>query len=495
MSDPLALSLPCLADALRERSVSAVDVVSAAVARHERFGERLRAYKLWDGERALAAAREVDRAIAAGRSVGPLAGVPVSVKDLYGVDGLPTFAGTSRQLPEKWSNDAWLVARVRTAGGCIVGKTHTVELAFGGVGINPHWDTPWNPWDADVHRVPGGSSAGAGVSLCEGSALLALGSDTGGSIRIPAALTGNVGMRTSLGRWPTTGVVPLSSTLDTVGALARTVEDSAWFFGSVDPRWGDPRALLDQLERTQVRDLRIGIPRCDIWEACQADVREALDLALAELEAHGATLVEIDGELLDDGFELALAQRPLAATELRAFLDRELPAWMEQLAPIVRERLSHAPGPDDALYRDALARHRRLVVEAAALFELADVLALPANIITPPPVSELTDLGRYAQVNRAILRPHYPVSVLGLTAISVPAGLDDTGMPVGLQLVGRGGADEALLGVALACQRVLGTSARELGTPPALVASAEGANAGQSFGASTRAPSAIASEG
>jgi aspartyl-tRNA(Asn)/glutamyl-tRNA(Gln) amidotransferase subunit A len=468
MSDPLALSLAALATEIRERRMSAEEVVRAALARHERLGSRLRAYKLWDGDRALDAAREVDRALTAGRDVGPLAGVPTSVKDLYGVDGLPTFAGTPRQLPEKWSRDAWLVARVRAAGACIVGKTHTVELAFGGVGINPHWETPWNPWDAESHRIPGGSSAGAGVSLCEGSALLALGSDTGGSIRIPAALTGNVGQRTSLGRWPTTGVVPLSSTLDTVGALTRTVEDAAWFFGSVDPEWGDPRALLQQLERTQLKGTRIAIPRCDIWEECQADIKDALDVALADLEAHGAVLLEVDGALLDDGFELALAQRPLAATELHAFLERELPEWMDLIAPIIRERLSHAPDANDPQYLDALARHRRLVGEAKTLFEGADVLALPSNLITPPTVHELADLGRYAQVNRAILRPHYPVSVLGLTGISVPAGLDDTQMPVGLQLVGAGGSDEALLGIALACERVLGTATQVLGRPPAV---------------------------
>jgi aspartyl-tRNA(Asn)/glutamyl-tRNA(Gln) amidotransferase subunit A len=487
MSDPLALSLAALSTELRERRVSAVELMTAALDRHERLGDRLRAYKMWDGGRALAAARKVDRAISAGRSVGPLAGVPVSVKDLYGVDDLPTFAGTPRQLPERWSKDAWLVARVRAAGACFVGKTHTVELAFGGVGINPHWETPWNPWDADTHRIPGGSSAGAGVSLCEGSALLALGSDTGGSIRIPAALTGNVGLRTSLGRWPTTGVVPLSSTLDTVGALARTVEDTAWFFGSVDPKWEDPRALLKQLERTKLRGTRVGIPRCDIWEECQPDIREALDLALAALEAHGASLVEIDGELLDDGFEVALAQRPLAATELRAFLERDLPGWIDILHPIIRERLSHAPLPGDPLYLEAVARHRRLVAQASALFEQADVLALPTNIMTPPPVAELADLGRYAQVNRQVLRPNYPVSVLGLTAISIPAGLDDTAMPVGLQLVGRGGADEALLGVALAAERVLGTAAAQFGTAPAATP--------QPARASTRTPSEIASDG
>jgi aspartyl-tRNA(Asn)/glutamyl-tRNA(Gln) amidotransferase subunit A len=468
VNDPLALSLPDLADALRDRRVSAAEVMSAALGRHERFGARLRAYKLFDGERALAAARRIDEGLAAGRDPGPLAGVPVSVKDLYGVDGLPTYAGTKKQLPEKWSKDAWLVARVRAAGACIVGKTHTVELAFGGVGINPHWDTPWNPWDADTHRIPGGSSAGAGVSLCEGSALLALGSDTGGSIRIPAALTGNVGMRTSLGRWSTDGVVPLSRTLDTVGALARTVEDTAWFFGSVDPSWGDPRALLEQLRRVTLDGVRIGIAKGDIWEECQPDIEDVLESALAELEAHGAEVVEVGGSLLDDGFELAIGQRPIAAPELRAFLERELPEWIELLHPIVRERLANAASSDDVSYREAVARHRRLVDEATALFADADVLVLPSNLVTPPPVSELADLGLYAQVNRQVLRPHYPVSVLGLTGISIPAGLDETGMPVGLQLIGKGGEDEKLLGFALAAERVLGTARKELGVPPAL---------------------------
>lgn len=468
MNDPLSLSLPDLAQALRDRRISAAEIVGAALDRHERFGESLSAYKLFDGERALATARDIDQQLGTGHDPGPLAGVPVSVKDLYGVNGLPTFAGTRRQLPEKWSKDAWLVARVRAAGACIVGKTHTVELAFGGVGINPHWETPWNPWDADTHRIPGGSSAGAGVSLCEGSALLALGSDTGGSIRIPAALTGNVGQRTSLGRWPTDGVVPLSSTLDTVGALARTVEDSVWFFGSVDPAWGDPRALLDQLGSADVSDLRIGMPRCDIWDECQADIKDDLDTALAELEAQGARVIEIDGALLDDGFEVAIGQRPIAAPELRLFLERELPGWLEILHPIVRERLANAVTRDDPIYLEAISRHRRLVAEAPGLFAEVDVLALPSNLITPPPVFELTDLGRYAQINRQLLRPHYPVSVLGLTGISLPAGLDETGMPVGLQLVGRGGEDEKLLGHALAVEKVIGTGKKELGTPPAL---------------------------
>jgi aspartyl-tRNA(Asn)/glutamyl-tRNA(Gln) amidotransferase subunit A len=261
-------------------------------------------------------------------------------------------------------------------------------------------------------------------------------------------------------------VVPLSSTLDTVGALTRTVEDQAWFFGSVDAEWGDPRALLDQIGRAEVRGLRIGIPKSDIWDACQPDIEDALQEALAELEARGATLVDIDGALLDDGFEVAIGQRPIAGPELRAFLERELPDWVGILAPIIRERLASAPQLSDPAYLEALARHRDLVAQAPSLFERADVLALPANLVTPPPVSELGDLGLYAQTNRATLRPHYPVSVLGLNGISLPAGLDDSAMPLGLQLVGRGGEDEALLGIALAVERVLGTASEQIGRPP-----------------------------
>ena len=171
----------------------------------------------------------------------PLCGIPVSVKDLYAVDGMPTYAGSARTLPgDPWSRDGELIARLRRAGAVFVGKTHTVEFAYGGVGINPHWGTPRNPWDADTARIPGGSSCGAGVSLWEGSAMLALGSDTGGSIRIPSAFTGVVGHKPTKGRLPTTGVTQLSSTFDTTGTLARTVTDSAWFFGCADSRWGDP---------------------------------------------------------------------------------------------------------------------------------------------------------------------------------------------------------------------------------------------------------------
>ena len=468
MNEILSRSIAHIASALRRGEFSATELMTAALDRHTQFGERLQAYKLFDAESALASARAADQLLAGADDTPPLTGIPISVKDLYGVDGLPTFAGTPRQLPEKWSRDAWLVAQLRGAGAIMVGKTHMVEMAFGGVGINPNWSTPWNPWDDETHRIPGGSSSGAGVSLWEGSALIALGSDTGGSIRIPAALTGTVGQRTTRGRWPTDGVVPLSHTFDTVGALTRTVEDSIYFFGCVDPQWGDPQPLLERLATTSLGDVRIAVPQCAIWDDCEIDIADALDGVLARVDGLARHVVEIDGGLLDEAFELSLGRRRIASTECRAFLERELPGWLDILHPIVGSRVVRGLTPDHPDYHAALADHRRLANRADELFGEADILVLPGNIISPPPVADLADLDRCGETNAAILRPTYPLSVLGLTAISIPVGLDGNGMPIGLQLVAPGGQDEALLGVALAVEREFGTALQSLGRPELL---------------------------
>jgi aspartyl-tRNA(Asn)/glutamyl-tRNA(Gln) amidotransferase subunit A len=467
MTDLLSLPLPRIAEALRERAASARELTEAALERHADRGERLHAYKVFDVEGALAAADRADDLLTHEPEPPPLCGIPYSAKDLYGARGLPTFAGTARRLPDVWSNDAWLVGRLRAQGAVLTGKTHTVELAFGGVGINPHWGTPVNPWDADVHRIPGGSSCGAGVSLWEGSALLALGTDTAGSIRIPASLTATVGHKTTKGRWPTDGVVPLSGTFDSVGTLSRSVEDSVYFFGAIDRSWGDPAKLLDALSDARPSGLRIAVPRCAIWEECQPDIAGVLQDALAELSAAGARIVESDGALLDEACRHYMTGG-IAASECRDFLARELPGWIEILHPIVGSRIEAAAyALSDPAYAAALEAHHRLAAAAPTLFEDAPLLALPAGIITPPPVAELDDLSRYGQVNASVLRPTAPVSMLGLCAIAMPVGLDAARMPVGLQLVAPGGADEALLAAALAAERVLGTGRDRLGVPPA----------------------------
>ena len=213
--DLLSGALIEVARDLREKRVTARELIEAVIARHERFGERLHAYSLWAPEQARAVAAAADAAFSAEVTVGPLQGLPVSIKDLFAASGYSCFAGSSRRLPsDPWEQDGPLVATLRRQLGVITGKTHMVEFAFGGTGHNSHWGAPYNPWDATAHRAPGGSSSGAGVSLLEGSALLAFGSDTAGSVRIPACMTGTVGLKVTLGRWPADGVVPLSPTFE-----------------------------------------------------------------------------------------------------------------------------------------------------------------------------------------------------------------------------------------------------------------------------------------
>jgi aspartyl-tRNA(Asn)/glutamyl-tRNA(Gln) amidotransferase subunit A len=463
---------------LRRREVTATELIQSAIDRHEGLDGTLHAYKHFDAEGALTQAQAADTildacAAKAGTSLAPVApplcGIPVSVKDLYGVDGTPTFAGSARQLPpETWSRDAWLIQRLRAAGAVLMGKTHTVEFAYGGVGYVPHWDTPRNPWDADVARIPGGSSCGAAVSLWEESALVALGSDTGGSIRIPAAFTGVVGHKTTKARWPTDGVVQLSSTFDTVGALTRTVEDSVHFFGSVDTKWSNPATLTEALETTSIDGLRIGMPECTIWEACQSDIRDVLESTLEQIEGAGARLERIVATMLDDAVDLYMTGG-IGKAECHAFLSEQLPDWLDLLHPTVGRRLDDPISLDSDDYRRAIARQRRTAAFSELLFADVDVLVLPGNLITAPPISEIAnDLDRYVEVNYATLRPTCPANLLELCAITLPAGLDASGMPVGLQIIARGGDDESLLGVALAVERVLGTADERLGRPRTL---------------------------
>lgn len=468
MGHPLDRPLAGISLALRDGEISASELVEEAIRRHESRSPRLHAYKLFDSEGARAMAGRADALLASREDVPPMCGIPFSAKDLYGVEGLPTFAGTPRRLPARWSADAWLVARLREQGAVLTGKTHTVEMAYGGVGLNPNWETPRNPWDAGTHRIPGGSSSGAGVSLAEGSAVVALGTDTGGSIRIPASMTGAVGHKTTRGRWPTDGVVPLSHTLDTVGALTRSVEDAVWFFGSIDPGEGDPPGLARRLAGRAGEGIRIGVPDGGIWDTCQADIAAVLRASLEELAGAWWPIDATDGALLDEACDLYMTGG-ISGVESLGFLRAELPGWLDILHPIVGKRIEAAAARTPDEYRAALAERERLAASAGSLFGGADVLALPTHLLTPPAVEGLSELERYSEVNAVTLRPTAPVSMLGLCAVTLPVGRDASGMPVGLQLVAPAGQDELALAAALAAEGVLGYASTRLGTPDRVI--------------------------
>jgi aspartyl-tRNA(Asn)/glutamyl-tRNA(Gln) amidotransferase subunit A len=455
-----------IAGDLRDRRVTARELVEAAIGRHERFGERLHAYSFWAPEEARAIAAAADAAFAAGVAVGPLQGLPVSIKDLFAASGYPCFAGSSRRLPaDPWERDGPLVARLRRQLGVVMGKTHMVEFAFGGTGHNSHWGAPWNPWDASAHRAPGGSSSGAGVSLLEGSAFLALGSDTAGSVRIPASMTGTVGLKITLGRWSTEGVVPLSPTFDTPGLLARSVADVAYGFAALDPAGIDPAGFIARAGARDLAGVHIGVGDPFLWQECDAGIAETAREAVNALVEAGAIAREFTLPEAEAAYAVFL-QGSLSAVELRCFLDRELPDWLPQLDPVIAPAIRNAETLSARDYLARLARLRALAHSAAPRLDAVDVIAAPTLCLTPPPMSEVADADSHLRVNRRIVRNTVAVNYLGLCAITMPVGRDPAGMPVGLQLTASAGAEERLLAIALAAERVLGTAADRLGTPP-----------------------------
>ncbi len=465
MTDLYDRPLAELAAALGSGEVSAETVAEEAISRHERHGEALHAYKDWDAERFRAQARAADAALEAGQTPGPVHGVPVSVKDLYGLDGTPSFAGTPRRMPPEWERDGPVVAVLRQSGAVFSGKTHTVEFAFGGLGTNPHWGTPRNPWDANAHRVPGGSSSGAGVSVIEGSAIFALGSDTAGSVRIPATLAGIVGLKVGIGRWSAAGIVPLAASLDTPGVLARTVADTAHVFAVIDPAWTAPAVLLESIAGFDLAGVRLGI--CDdyTWRDASPGVVEAVESALHELATKGAHLTPMELPEAKASYDMHFAGG-LIAPECAAFLHDELPEWIDLLDPIIAVRIK---GMAELTAMEILSRQRRTQAMAESARErlaTVDALAMPTTVVSPPTVEEVAETDDYLRLNRQMPRNTVPVNMLGLIAITMPVGLDAAGMPVGLQLVMRHGEEERLLALALAVERAIGTGRDRLGVAP-----------------------------
>ena len=356
------------------------------------------------------------------------------------------------------------MAALRRQLGVIMGKTHMVEFAFGGTGQNSHYGAPYNPWDATAHRSVGGSSSGAGVSLLEGSAQLAFGSDTAGSVRIPASMTGNVGLKVTLGRWSTEGVVPLSFTFDTPGLLARSVADVAYGFAAVDPAGIDPVGFMARATARDIAGIRIGIGDAFLWHDCDPGIAETAQEALDALMRAGAVAQDFALPEAEGAYAVFL-EGGLSAIELRSFLDRELPDWLPQLDPVITPAVHAAESLSARDYLARGARLRALAQRAAPRLTAVDVIASPTLCLTPPLMSDVVDADNHLRVNRRTVRNTVAVNYLGLCAITMPVGRDRAGMPVGLQLIAPANAEEKLLRIALAAERVLGTAMDRLGTP------------------------------
>jgi aspartyl-tRNA(Asn)/glutamyl-tRNA(Gln) amidotransferase subunit A len=472
MAGAIGKPLAAVARLLRDGKLAAEALAEEAIARQQRYAH-LNAYKTFEPRTVLQAARAADAALKAGGDAGPLHGIPVSVKDLYGVAGYPTFAGSPKRLPEAWEREGPVMAALRRQMGVVTGKSHTVEFAFGGLGTNPHWGTPRNPWGGAEHRIPGGSSSGAGVSLGQGSAMVALGSDTGGSVRLPATFTGNAGLKVTIGRWSTDGIVPLSPSMDTPGPLARTVADVAYAFAAFDPAGHDANAFLGRLARAELSGVRIGVCDSFMWDDLDPGIGEAAKRALDDAARKGARIVKIDFPEMREAYEMHLKGSVLSV-ELKQFLDDALPAWKATLEPIIQRRVADGGAIDATEYIRRLRWCADKNKAANARLAEVDVIAMPTSPLSPPRLSEVTSVDGYIAHNRKSFRFTCGVNLLALCALSMPVGLNKAGLPVGLQLVSRSGNEERLLEVAFALERAIGTGEDRMGRPPLDKASKKG---------------------
>ncbi|RDI62024.1 amidase [Microvirga subterranea] len=398
-------------------------------------------------EAARIAADAADARKGAGLSLGPLDGAIVSIKDLFDVAGETTTAGSValKDMPPA-AKDATVVARLRQAGAVIVGKTNMVEFAFSGLGLNPHYGTPGNAADPD--RIPGGSSSGAGVSVAEGTSDISIGSDTGGSVRIPAALNGVVGFKPTARRVPLAGAFPLAPSLDSIGPLARSVQDCA-----------DADAVMAGEEPEALRSfplsgLRIGVPRGRLFDEQEEMVGDAFEATLERLARAGARIVDHSIEDLLAAMAETTVHASIASIEAAEVHADWLDAKADLIDPRVRWWIARSGKVAAPVYIRMLRRRRELAAAMDARLAPVDVLALPTTTVSAPLTAPLlTDDKLYNRTDWLVLRNTMFGNQFDLTGISLP--IPDCPRPVGFMMVARHGQDRRLLEIAASVERAL----------------------------------------
>ncbi|MEE2746356.1 MAG: amidase [Pseudomonadota bacterium] len=455
--------IKAIQEAFRNNELKARDLLEEAISNHNKWDKELNAYKTWDTEYARRQADIADKAFQKNKDLGPAQGIIFSIKDIYGAKGFPIFAGSPKSLPIEWEEDGQVVAEIRDQLAIIPGKTHTVEFAFGGLGTNIHWKTPRNPWDSSHHRAPGGSSSGAGVSLWEGSALIAFGTDTGGSVRVPASMTGNVGLKTTKNRWSTDLITVLSTSFDTPGILAKSVSDVAHGFSAIDPTARNLESA--PINALDVGEITIGLTKDYFWERCSDDIAEVIENTLSELSAAGAKIFHTSVPEAEEAIKVS-GNGAIVPSEGLAFLQDSLPDWIPTLDPNVSARLEIAKTSNTLDYIRGLNSLSNLGSSFQSRFDHFDILCVPTVPITPPRLDEIDNPEAYAKCNLLALSNTMPGNLLGVCAINIPVGLDRKGMPVGMQLIAPAAKDEKLLSIALGIENLVGTPANRLGLPP-----------------------------
>ena len=415
---------------LRDGRLTATALSESVLARIAVTEPRLNAYLTVTSEMAREGAARADAELTAGHDRGPLQGIPFALKDMFDVVGLPTSGG-SRLLRERMpSEDAVVVEKLRAAGVVLTGKLNLHELAYGTTSVNPHFGPVRNPWQPD--HVSGGSSGGGGAALAVGSCLGTLGTDTGGSVRIPAALCGVVGLMPTYGRVSRRGVLTLAWSLDHVGPIAKSVEDAALILNAIagydaeDPSSAD--VPVDDYTRDLGRDLRgvrVGLPRDPLWRDCDEEVTAVCTAAVAVLREQGASVTEVELPSMS-----AQGRGTILAAEAAAYHAERLSAQPDLLGESVRVRLERGSAVPAVTYINDQRIRRLLIEETRRVLRDVDVLVSPTTSIPAPTIEAGDPTSELARLTA-------PYDLTGIPAISVPCGFSSTGLPLGLMIGGR----------------------------------------------------------
>ena len=466
MTDLFWASMTELAGLIATKAVSPVEVTRVHLERIAALDAGLKSYITICADQALATARDAEAALVAGGPRGPLHGVPYALKDLYDTAGITTTGGSRILADRVPAVDATVVRRLAEAGAVLLGKLNMVEFAYGPEGLNPHFGHARNPWDRATHRMTGGSSSGSGAAVAAGLAPGALGSDTGGSIRIPASLCGITGLKPTYGRVSRSGVLPLAWSMDHVGPMTRTAADAALMLtvmAGYDP--ADPSTSVLPVPDYRValtgdvKGLRVGLLRGFFLDSATAEVRGAVETAARTLAGAGAIVDEVHLAQVGAAAPAALA---IIGSEALAYHAPTLRARAGDYDPEVARRLKVAAFVGGQHYVRAQQVRALVRADVDAALARRDVLLAPSTPMTAPAVDarEVMLGDGPSPVRAALIRFTQPFNLSGHPACSVPCGFTAGGLPVGMQIVGRPFDEATVLRAADAFQRLTDFHAR-----------------------------------
>jgi aspartyl-tRNA(Asn)/glutamyl-tRNA(Gln) amidotransferase subunit A len=438
------MTLREIAQKIRSGETSPSEIVRLLLEQIRRTDDKLQAYITVCEESSLKLAEAAELQLKAGHDLGVLHGIPVSIKDLYETEGIRTTCGSRLMQDYVPKKDSTVVARLKSKGAIVLGKLNTHEFALGAV--SPPTKNPW-----DLGRIPGGSSGGSAAALAMGSAIATTGSDTGGSIRIPASFCGVVGLKPTYGRVSRAGIFPESWSLDHAGPLTKRLEDAALLLrimagrDELDPTSSDlPVPDYVQELETNIAGLRVGVPTNHFFEHCDCEIAKAVNAAIEVLEGLGCTKVEFEFPSIS---EIMAAYTTIDLCEASAYHEREIEQRAADFQPDVRLLLEQGLLIPASYYIQAQRVRAMLFAKVMSLFDHLDVIVTPSEPIVAPQVSQtIVRINDYEEsVDSAAVRYLAPFNLTGLPALSIPCGFSSKGLPIGMQIVGRAYDESTIL--------------------------------------------------